>query len=212
MKKIFSLLVISVLFFGCKKTEKAPFFFDHGTVNDGVYDNTFFKFKLPINPDWYILDKNETKNIYKQGNKIVAGDNESLKEQLEASQVNLAKLFTAFKDQPGFSLTFNPSIIINAENVKKIPRIKGASDYFAQAKELMSKSTMKITYLEEKYDIEIGSQDFGLLRTLNTTGDIAITQDYYATVKNDFVLLIILSYDTEETKKEVYAMFDKLKI
>lgn len=213
MKKVISLLFIGLIVCNCKKGVNVPLSFDFGSIENGIYDNTFFKFKFPVNPDWYILDNNETDRLYEIGNEVASGDNESLKKTLDASQINLAKLFTAFREQPGTNISFNPSIIINAENLKNSLTIKTNSDYLIQAKKLLAQTQMQIEFIEEKDKVKIGSQNFGFIKLENTleTGEV-VTQDYYYTLKEGFVLLIIMSYVEDEGKTEVYNMFNKLKI
>jgi hypothetical protein len=212
MGKSIYLLLISLLIFGCKKNTNVPLSFDYGSIKEDMYDNTFFKFKFPVNPDWYVLDNEETDMIYKVGTEIAAGENNSLKKKLEASDINLAKLFTAFREEPGTNIQYNPSLVINAENLKNAFSVKSTLDYLVQAKKILEQTEMQIEYIEEKEHIRIGSQDFSFIKLENTFNGLVITQDYYVTIKNGFALLVIMSYVDEEGKTEAYEMFNKLKI
>ncbi|MDD7887277.1 hypothetical protein [Flavivirga sp. 57AJ16] len=212
MKKAISILWIGLLVLGCKKNTNVPMFFDYGSVKEGVYDNTFFKFKLPINPDWYILNNDEADRLYQSGNDLVSGNNESLKKTLDASMVNVAKLITVFKLELGATDDFNPSILINAENLKNYPGVDTPTKYLAQAKALIRRSAMDIEYIEEKDKVQIGSQDFVFMSLKNKGYGYEILQDYYVTLKKGFAISFIMSYTTEEDKDVLYKMFDKLKI
>ncbi|MCF7560187.1 hypothetical protein L3X39_06010 [Sabulilitoribacter multivorans] len=212
MRKAVYLVLISVLILGCKKDVNKPQVFDYGTIENGVYSNTFFGFKLPVNDTWYVLNNDEANNVYKEGNKIAAGDNSSLKEILSASDINLAKLFTAFREEPGTSMFYNPSLLINAENLNNAANIKSTSDYLREAKKILNQTQMQIQLMEEKENVKIGSQNFGYIKLKNTFEEQDIIQDYYVTIKNGFALAIIMSYVEEEGKNEVYTMFDALEI
>ena len=212
MKKALSFSLIVLVLLACKNEVNMPSSFDYGSIENGVYENTFFKFKLPINPKWYVLDNEETDAVYKMGNDIVAGENESLKENLIAADINLAKLVTAFREQPGTSYSFNPSLVINAENLKSAPLVKTTAQYIDLAKNLLNQSNMQLKYIDEKDKVKIGSQDFAFIQLENSFDGIVVTQDYYCTLKNGFVLLFIMSYIEDTGKAEVYNMFDNLKI
>ena len=211
MRKLLYLLMFTFIGISCKNFN-VPLSFDYGSVENGVYDNTFFKFKFPVNDDWYVLNEDEAKAIYKLGNDYASGNNKSLKKILDASQIKVAKLFTAFKTKPGTSYDFNPSILINAENLNLTPLVKTTSQYVVQTKKTISQTAMQINYVEEKENVRIGSQNFYYTKLLNSINGAVINQDYFVTIKNEFALSIILSYTTEEDKILLYNMFDNLKI
>ncbi|NMH88690.1 hypothetical protein [Flavivirga algicola] len=212
MRKFVSVLIVVLLVSGCKKNVNVPLSFDYGSVKDGVYDNTFFKFRLPVDPDWYMLNTDEADQIYKTGNDLVSGDNESLKKTLDASMVNIAKLLSVFRSQPGTTIDFNPSILINAENLRSFPNVDTPKKYIIQAKELIRQSGMDIEYIEEKDKVRIGSQDFVFMSVKNSYNGFDIHQDYFVTLKNGFAVSFIMSYTNQEDKEALYTMFDELKI
>lgn len=211
MKKIVGLLLVLVLF-SCNKKANVPMTFDYGSIENGIYDNTFFKFKLPINQEWYVLDNKEANEVYKIGNEVASGEDEFLKKKMTASQINVAKLVTTFRVAPGTNITFNPSLIINAENLNNSPQIKSVNDYLSVAKQLLGKTAMNIEYLEEKDLVKIGSQDFGFLKLENKFNETSILQDYYVTLKKGFAISFIMSYTNEDEKEMLYEMFNELKI
>ncbi len=212
MKKIACVVLIGLLVFSCKKATNVPLSFDYGSIKDGVYDNTFFKFKFPVNTNWYVLNNEEANQLYEVGNDVAAGDKEALKKTLEASAINMAKLFSAFKYKPGANTDFNPSLLVNAENLKDAPEVDTPEKYLIEAKKILNETAMDIEYVEEKHKVKIGSQNFEFIKLKNKGYGYDITQDYYVTVKRGFAISFIMSYTTEADKETVYKMFDKLKI
>jgi len=212
MKKVVSVLLIVFVIISCNKKTNVPMSFDYGSIENGIYDNTFFKFKLPINSEWYVLDNEEADAVYKIGNEFASGDNKSLKKKLSASQINVAKLLTVFREEPGTNITYNPSIIVNAENLNNSPQVKSVNDYLSIAKKLLNNTAMDIEYLEQKDLVKIGSQDFGFLKIENKFNGTNIIQDYYVALKKGFAVSFIMSYTNEEEKDMLYEMFNKLKI
>ena len=73
MRKIIVLVLVSIAVLSCKKTESMPLSFDYGSIENGVYDNNYFKFKLPINPDWNLLNNEEANVIYDLGKDLSIG-------------------------------------------------------------------------------------------------------------------------------------------
>ncbi|WP_203258913.1 hypothetical protein [Hyunsoonleella ulvae] len=212
MRKIVYVVIVFLFAFGCKKEVNVPESFDYGKIENNTYKNMFFQFSFPVKSDWYVLDNEENERLHKLGTEIATGENEKLRKSLEASDINLAKLFTAFREAPGTNVAFNPSIIVNAENLKNAFGVKTNEDYLEVSKKLLLQTAMQINFIEEKKSIKIGSQDFVYVRLENTFNEIVVTQDYYITTKNNFALIFILSYVDDTGKNEVYEMFDKLKI
>ncbi len=199
MKKIITVFIISLLIFGCE--EKMPLTFDYGTIQNNAYKNTFFNLELPVNPRWT----------------VVKGFKRNIEKKVKPADIKLTKLFAAYQSDPGIKSpnrirAFNPSIVINTENINDRADFKKASDYFKQTKTLLSKTTMTVEIVDEDESVDIDEQTFSFLQTKNTSGSVPVFQDYYVTLKHGFILVMILKYDNDTNKQEVYKMFDQLKI
>jgi len=130
MKKIILSLCVVLLMSSCKEEAKIPENFDYGNTENGIYKNEFFNFEMPYNEEWSVQTREQMAKISQSGQDIMAGDNQKLKNTLKASQVNVADLFALFKFPVGSVPDNNPSIIINAENLKSFPAVKTPQVFF----------------------------------------------------------------------------------
>lgn len=213
MKKLLLLLSI-VLVFGCKEEKKnMPTNFDFGKIEGTVYSNDFFKFKISSNPDWYVLSQEQLDNVIEDGVDYIAdnsGDT-TFKREVEASKVNLANLFGVYQSELGTTYDFNPSLAMNAENLKDFPEIVTIEDYLVQAKIMMQQTGMTLRFMEEDKRVKLGSQEFIGIILENNTFEQPIKQEFYSTLINNFALNIIVSYVEEEDKEELQKMLSTIK-
>ncbi|MFL9844917.1 hypothetical protein [Flavobacterium rhizosphaerae] len=210
MKKI-SLIVIAVVLMsacctGCKKenainTEK----FDYGSIKDStIYVNKFFDFSIEIPKGWDIQTADETAVLMESGKEIVSGENKKLKESIEKSEINTANLLTAFEYDPATNTqTYNPSIMILAENVQNFNHIKSGSDYLNDAKKILSQSNISLKISPTYRHETIAGFDFDIMDAHNNYKGINISQQYYATVKNGFAFCMVLSCNNQKQKQKL---------
>ena len=211
MRKNICIFLISVtlLSFGCKEEKNVPTNFDYGKVENGIYKNNFFGIRIPVGDQWFVHNKQQMDRLEEEGKKVIAGDNKELEKITEASMVNVAQLFVMSKYELGSTTDFNPSFLLNVENLKQYPHISTPEEYLTDAKKLLEQSAMNYTYLDE-YEKMIGNQKFIALEVLND--DYNINQDYYTTIKNGFALNIVIAYENEQDKTELYNIIDQIKI
>jgi hypothetical protein len=213
MKNTFYLLIVVALLSACNKSKGIPEHFDYGHVENGVYDNAFFKFKFPVDTTWSVLNEKENAAIYELGEKYIAKDNDAYQKELKkAIEINVAKMLAVFKYKLGSTTNFNPSIVINAENLRENPDVNTSIDYLRFAKKALDQTAMQIEYVEEKHKVKLGTENFGFLKLKNTLNGYEITQDYYVLLRHGFAVSFTLSYTNAEDKAEIYGMIDKLKI
>ena len=123
MKKIILSCCAVLLLLSCKDDVKIPENFDYGKIENGVYDNKFFNFELAFNDQWSVQTKEQMHQMSENSRNTMAGNNQNLKNTLQASQINVADLFSIFKFPVGSVTGGNASLIINAENWKSLIKI-----------------------------------------------------------------------------------------
>lgn len=171
---------------------------DFGEFKDGIYSNSFFSLMLSVPDTWEVLNLESRMELMKQGGKIVAGDNKNLKAAIDAADLKSLNLLTAYEYPPGSAVSSNPGIMLIAEKIKHAPGIKRGSDYHFQAKKLMKLSRMQVSYPEEIYETIIDGVSFDVMETEITLGPgVVIWQRQYATIMNDYALLVALTYQDE---------------
>lgn len=203
------LLVASISF---SQTTRVTNSFDYGKVKDDVYKNTFFNFQIDIPEGWFVQSKQQTEMLVEAGKELVAGDNENLKAVIKASEINSAFLLTVFKHELGSAVTYNPSFMIIAENLKLAPGVKQGSDYLFHTRNLLKQSQIQYSNIDEVFlKVTMDDREFYKMNLdLNHMG-LVIKQGYYSTVLNGFALSVVISYVTETEKSELLNTLNTLK-
>ena len=197
-------ITILILLLSACGSDNMPKSFDYGTVENNVYSNTYFKFKMDVPDQWFVQSKEQNEQLMEMGKKAIAGDDKSMKAALNASDVNVANLLTVFKYELGSAVDYNPSYMFIAENVMKAPGVKTGSDYFFNARKIMKQSQTPYKHIDEEYSMKnIGGKDFYVMNTEIEYMGISIYQVYYSRVDNGFALNLIISYSTDDEKDEL---------
>lgn len=207
----FSYFLLTILIAGCSGKSE-PQDFDYGRVENGVYSNSYFNFKMSVPPGWIIQTKEQTDALMKEGGELIAGDDQNLKSVLKASEVNVASLLYVSQYEQGAAVDYNPSMLMNAENVKKSPGIKSGKDYLFQARRILEQSQMKYDHLDKEFSKEtIGGIDFYKMNAEVTYLGINIKQVYYSTIRKGFSLNIIASFVDDDQKNELWKYIQSVK-
>ncbi|KJD33193.1 hypothetical protein PW52_14810 [Tamlana sedimentorum] len=214
MKKKISILIALLLVasMGFSQTTRETNSFDYGTINDNVYKNTFFNFKIDIPEGWFVQSKEQTDMLVEAGKDLVTGDNENLKAVIKASEINSAYLLTVFKHELGSAVSYNPSFMVIAENLKLAPGVKLGSDYLFHTRNLLKQSQIKYSHMDDVFlEVMMGNREFHEMDVdLNHMG-LVIKQSYYSTILNGFALSIVISYVSETEKTELLNTLKTLK-
>ena len=188
------LIITSAFIISCSDKKAIDF----GEFEDGFYINSFFNLMLSLPDTWKVLDLESRMELMKQGGKFVAGDNKNLKAAIDAADLKSLNLLTAYEYPPGSAVSSNPGIMLIAEKIKHAPGIRRGSDYHFQAKKLMKLSRMQVSYPEEIYETIIDGVSFDVMVTEITLGPgVVLWQRQYATIMNDYALLVALTYQDE---------------
>ncbi len=209
-KRILSLLLLIICTMSCSQGQKSKDF-DYGKIEDNVYSNAFFNFKIDIPTTWSIQNKEQINNLIEKGKKIVAGDNENLKKVLEASEINSAYLLTIFKHELGSPVDYNPSLMIIAENLKLSPGIKTGGDYLFHTRKILQQTTINYHTIDDDFkQVDLNNQEFYQMNAHATLGGIALTQRYYSTIKNGFSINVVISFANDEQRAELEEILKSL--
>lgn len=202
----FMLFIAALTLTGCK--DNTPIVkqegFDYGAVANNKYTNKFFNIEMDVPAGWDVQDQQQRDALMKEGQKVAAGDNEMMKAQIKASEINSANLLTVYQHKIGAAVEYNPSFMLVAENLKNFPAIKSGDQYLDNAKKLLTSSAMKITHIDDKYAKKtINGLDFHAMNVTMDVNGVPVYQMYMATVKDGFALGFIYSYGDETQKTQL---------
>jgi len=196
---------------GCGK--KAAEQMNVGRFEGVVYHNDYLGFTITLPADWSIQDPQMTQQMVRVGEKIIAGNDENVKVALEASQTRNVNLFTAFQHPIGSPVPYNPSLNAVAESVAHAPGIKTGADYLFHARRLLESGQMKFSFPREVYAQTLAGVEFHVMTTeVSVPPAQAVKQEYLATVRKGYVLLLILSYSTDEERAVLYDILGTMTL
>jgi len=183
-----------------------------GEINDDVYTNEYFNFKITLPTGWYSLSEEQRKSVHDAGAEIITQDDEVKKEYYDLSMQNSLSLFILYEKNPVEATSYNPSISMVAEKLPTLTQvfITSGEQYLESIKSQLSEvKEMNGIPLEYNFvspeNITLGNKDFSVLHieaSLNN-GQLIIFQDYYATKVDNYMLGIVTSYLSGEQKYQL---------
>lgn len=196
---IFSVLILVILAVGCEKKKEITL----GELKDNVYTNDYFGMKVSIPEGWTLLDQETMKELVKEGNEVIAGDDESKAKQLELAEEKVLNFFMAFKYPMTVQTFINPNVICNAEKVSLLQGVKSGEDYISIVKKSLEE-VKEIPYEFEEISTEkLGGKDFYSMNIKLVTPDITVHQKYFSRVEEGYALNFIFTYADEEGEEEI---------
>lgn len=203
--------LLGFLFFSCGQPGM-PQTFDYGSIQDNVYQNDYFNFSVDVPEGWVVQSNEEMQELSDLGTEMIAGDNEEMKRNLAAADINTAYLLTVFKYEVGALVDFNPSYLFVAENISQAPYVRDGSDYLEQSKQLLSQASVEYAFPPvDQPIVTLGGKEFHVMSTIMTYMGTDIYQTYYSRVDNGFALSGIISYGSDEQKAELEALLNTIQ-
>jgi hypothetical protein len=203
------IIVLTLLLAGCEK--KASDEIDFGAINNSIYKNNYFGMTVTLPPDWSIQSQEAQKRNLNTGERILAGDDKNLNAVMKASELRVVNLFAASKYPKGSPVSYNPSILALAEDVRDFPGIKRGSDYHFHAKQLMQSGSLDVSFPKDIYTQSLGGIDFDIMEVEIHVRGIVVRQKYYATIMKGYAVNIIISFTTDEDEASLQKIIDTLK-
>jgi hypothetical protein len=204
--RIFILVLCLVAVLACRRSSKIPDDFDYGKIENGVYNNNYFQFKIPVPENWAVQTREQVQQLQKQDGE--SANSSELRSTIKATDVQAAILLTVLKNKPEKSLNeFNPSFIILAENLGGSAVMKTGKDYLEHAKEVMKQSSLSYQFAPNYYSEKIGNRKFdGMDLTLDS-----VQRTYYSMINRNFALSLIISSRDDQQKQELKNVINKIR-
>jgi hypothetical protein len=192
---------------GCAKKDVGRI--DAGKVEGSVYRNEYLGFTLRIPSDWSVQDRKAQEEQRRTGEKMLSGDNKSMQAMFESGASRTVDLIMLFKYPPGSPVSFNPNIAGVAENVAHAPGIRTGGDYLFHYRRVLQASQAKFSFTRDVYTETIGGAEFHVLTTeTSPLPATVVKQEHYATVRKGYVVVLVLSFTTDEERKALRDVLD----
>lgn len=185
----------------------------YGSLSGHTYSNDYFGLTVSIPEDWYIQSREEADELTRIGKAAVLGTgaDPNFKAAAEAPQTTSIQLLSTFRHPPGTPGVFNSSVMIMAERVKHLPGIRTGAEFCAQLKQGLGMTALKSDSDNVESGLKIGSLDAYYLPARMKVGTTIVHQRYYATRHKDYVLVLIVSYTTDEELKAAETILANIK-
>lgn len=164
---------------------------DTSSIEDGQYQNDFFRFSMSLPADWAIASQETQDEIMDLGTEIIANSNPALGASAAASLQNTYQLLLISQeplDNPG--LNFNANLLGLAERVSGVPGIVTGEDYLRNHRALVGQTGLPYEAISDIYPVMVGNGAF--YRSDFQLGGV-LQQSYIFTVDQGYAYGFILS-------------------
>ncbi len=168
------------------------------SVVDGRYTNEYFGLTLSIPDGWFVASDDSEQFMMEVGEDIVAGDDATLKAAMKVSKKTTFQLLTLTEFEMGAAVEFNPNLILMAERVAHMPGIKSGDDYLFHTNKVLLSTQLPYELTKDSYPEQLGGRKWFRADFIINQPSMPIEQSYFATKREDFVLIVILSAATKE--------------
>lgn len=211
--RAFVLLIAVLGLTACQpRTAALPPDFDYGTVIDGRYDNPFFGLTLPLPSGWHLQDKEANQAMMEQGSRALSGDDAELRARIEANYPQTATLLALFKHPVGSAVSFNPNLIVMAENLRAAPLVRSGPAYLGQLRDALQAGQVPVAFPSELESTSLGDAAAHVLPAELTLGPATVQQKYYVNLRQRYALCVILTYHTPEDLHELEQVLASLSL
>jgi len=189
-----------------KQTPPSPDF-DYGKFEGETYSNQFFNLKITSPQGWFIYPANQL------GNEKGLRNPKDKKEVYQVSDIKSANLFTVYQNTVGSTNSYNANIILVANHKDEGPNVKSGADYLRHTLKMFRQRRMKFSPSEEGITLQkINEEEFYHMKVDLEVKEKRFEQSYFATIKKDFVLCFVMSYENEEQQTALTTMMNSLEI
>lgn len=192
LKHLYLMLFLSFTFAACNKNDKNRQDFDYGTIEEGIYHNSYFNFSVAVPSGWATLSQKQNQNLMNKNSSNIS----------DASKITTVILLTASQFELGATdSVFNSNMLLLAENVTGNTRIRSGADYLKLTRQALEKEPVKREYPDKLMSAKlINGTEFTTMRVITTDDNRTYSQEYYTMLVDDFALTAILTYATENER------------
>lgn len=177
---------------------KARVSVDLGRIENSVYINDYYGFKVSLPESWHPVERETTDAAIQVNKEMIKGSDKQVNERVEASIARTVVFFTVTK----FPLR-TPNVT-QAMLQCGVERLEGknveARVYLQNNRDVMLNSPLQFKLLRDVYPETIGGLSFFVMDMQQTAGDITIKQKYYATIRKGHALFFIANYFDESDR------------
>jgi len=179
-------------------------------TSDTSYENHFFQLKVSIPTDWY-LTKGQDEKRNQAAAEFLSGSDSNLKGALETAIKKTFTAFWAYRYPPGTPGKTNPNMSMVIEPIDQLPGIKSEADYLQAIESTLKMTNRNFVFKNPATQAKLGGLELWSREAETSMGNLKIKQRYYARLKDRMVLLIGLTFLSDEDEGELKKITDTLQ-
>jgi hypothetical protein len=205
------ILVLVLLTLNCLPKDVVDL--DLGKIEDGFYINKSFNLKAPVPQGWDFADDATRLEIMNAELSPLALEGNRTNQTLEQSITKTLYFFSFSRYPPDEAFEKNYNASGFAENINYLPtEINKVEDYFYYLKSAFDKSELEYTHDDTYSEIQIEGRTFKTFGTIVKLEEQMLMQEFYFFLKSNFVIVFVITYWTEEQKKELQDIIGKIEL
>ena len=185
---------------------------DPGTIHDGTYINLGFAFSYKYPKDWVVHGEATNERISELGKEKIVDSGALSKPSAEVSIKNTHYLLTVFRyplGKPG--ITFNPAVLILAENVAYAPGITNGKDFLLNLRAILEKAGTQFT-LKEPLEYHLAGSQFFRDNSTATINGIPMVQSHFCRIVKGYALVFLFIGPDQATVDQMAKTMETLEL
>ena len=199
-------VVLGLVATGCgKRRQGSP---TDGGLAGGEYTNRYFGFAFPVPKGWTVAPQEAVKETTRSGREMLAESaDKRLKAALEEAEKKTHTLLLISEHPLEATVAFNANIIVAAESVRRVRRMKTGADYLNQMRTVMKLANTGSTSRGAPKEMQLGGRTF--YREQYVTG--TVEQAYYVSILDGYAVAFIVSAENKDDLSRVEVALKDLR-
>lgn len=176
------------------------------------YRSDYFGLSISAPSGWVLASENEAEKILNTGTDLVAGDDTSMRRDMDLAVRTSLPLFFISRHAMSAGRSDNINVSSVAEKISHIPYEIDGKAYFDNMKRIAAQSATPISFIDGYSDRVIDGHTFTSMKAEINIQGTTIRQEYLAIPRGDHMVGIIATYLTDDDKFMLDGILSSIKL
>jgi hypothetical protein len=194
------LIILIILLLCCGANAQSEV--DLGVARDGVYSNPTFGFTFKYPKDWVVHGEATNERIRELGKEKIT-ESGTPKASIDVAVKHTYQLLTVFQHAVGTpGVTFNPGILVIAENIAHAPGITNGKDYLLNVRTILTRAGYQFL-VKEPVEYHFGGLQFFRDDSAVEINGVHLVQAHFVMLKNRYAIVFAFLGGDEKSVDEM---------